>query len=231
MKLHEEHGAPDDGPTPQGEDDPFSVVPDLDQDLASHHSQDLHDESTHIVFDANHDPFAPDPSYDYSMLDATAMTCQLPNGVPQASTYSENSMTVADNNEPDLWQLLFNDLLPGAGSLQTSSHFLESLGLANDPLFAAFAPASIQPGNLAGPSGTYAPFALNRSDHINGQSQAVIGVGLSRVRAQDDEGLFDKETGRSQEAVTEVRSLVSNLVRRYCYHQRSRLTLMSSPPE
>lgn len=110
------------------------------------------------------------------------------------------------NAEPDLWQLLLNDMLPGSTSLQASPHFLESLGLIGDPLFAAFAPAANQPTYGIG------DYMQSTGNANFPQSFLASTEGTTVYREADDEAPLDRETGRSQEAVTEVRSLVSNLV-------------------
>lgn len=110
--------------------------------------------------------------------------------------------------ELDLWQLLSGDLLPGAQSLQASPHFLESLGLATDPLFSCFTQQSVIP-RPAFHNPDHANDNLNPMQNIQYQHSADNGMRSDR---HEESQPIDKETGRSQEAVTEVRSLVSDLV-------------------
>lgn len=141
---------------------------------------------------------------------------------PMATPMPTAAVSLVDgtDNTTDLWQLLYNDLLPGSDSLHTSPHFLDSIGLGSDlfianqkpqaqapvPATATFhPPPSVEPmhGSAVLPSVRLPDQPLLPSTPIRAQAMS-----LEREPSRE----VEHEAGRSQAAIREVRSLVADLV-------------------
>jgi hypothetical protein len=130
------------------------------------------------------------------------------------------SLVDGTDSTTDLWQLLYNDLLPGSDSLHTSPHFLDSIGLGSDlfianqkPQAQSQAPApttfhpppSVEPmhGSTVLPSVRLPDVPLLPSTPIRAQAMPL---------ERDPSREVEHDPGRSQAAIREVRSLVADLV-------------------
>lgn len=115
----------------------------------------------------------------------------LPPSPPQNTAGQSNGtdgIISADADSFDMWQLLYNELLPGSQSLHATPHFLDSIGLGTD-LFDQ---------NLHPPD----PFAVdgtNRDQAAGPSAGSLVQGGTS---------------DRSQEAIINLRLLMSNTVSR-----------------
>jgi hypothetical protein len=139
---------------------------------------------------------------------------------PMATPMPTAAMSLVDgtDNTTDLWQLLYNDLLPGSDSLHTSPHFLDSIGLGSDLFFAnqkpqaqVLAPATSYPPPPIEPmhgSSVLPPVRLPDQPLLPSTPLRAQATSLERKPSRE----VEHDPGRSQAAIREVRSLVADLV-------------------